>query len=383
MFLQNYYSNDVKLSIVSLIAGLAMSDKESICIGVSNIICNSSIYTEDVFGARYVLEEMEENGIIKLSRLELSPGLLNAYWEGEKGVHPLEVDGWIFEDYYNPLKSLLESQKELHDLDEHIGLDRLVELQGGILYYFEIPNQGTAKKMVDEYLDRFEADELQVSGAIEPWAYKKQEAYLDKLISQKILDAKDVISISGVDYYDNNDGSRKRFALAETVLNYQRKGLITVQNLGVDFSVPDYPEEGIFYAKLLVNKPSEFAVHTQPKEKMIVEAKIDGTQILIGITGEDMVPLWRVRSDSGSYNFMHYVQSHTNQNIGIGDIQLLDRCKTYSDLTEVVRNLHFNRELKKIFFDGTSKKNVRFTPTKSLNEVESLQFMSIINAIRK
>ncbi len=158
----------------------------------------------------------------------------------------------------------------------------------------------------------------------------------------------------------------------ETLLAVATEGIITIESIkptnetSQEFTATVYRTDNAPIAQLLY-----------------AEAKIDGTQILIGIKGKDLFPLKSLRIDSGPYNFMHYIQSHTNQNIGIGDIQLIDGCQSYKDLPEVVRQLGFSKELKDIFFEGTSKKTVRFTPAKELSPQQQKGYVELLKSYRK
>lgn len=111
-------------------------------------------------------------------------------------------------------------------------------------------------------------------------------------------------------------------------------------------------------------------------------AKIDGTKVLVGYADRELVLQKRVRMDGGLYNLMHYLQSHTGRTIALADIQALDGCATYDDLGEQVRYLGFNKELKAIFFDGVSEKQVRFTPQVNLTKEQQDDFNQHLKTLR-
>ncbi|MEX0748779.1 MAG: hypothetical protein WD467_03305 [Candidatus Saccharimonadales bacterium] len=86
---------------------------------------------------------------------------------------------------------------------------------------------------------------------------------------------------------------------------------------------------------------------------------IEGANVILG------KPL---RYDSPPYNFMRYILKNHDRPISIHEIQeKVEGCKTKTDLSELVRNCHFNRELKKIFFERTTQKTIRFTPWKEIS----------------
>ncbi len=111
-------------------------------------------------------------------------------------------------------------------------------------------------------------------------------------------------------------------------------------------------------------------------------AKIDGTKVLVGYAVRELVLQKRVRLDGGLYNFMHYLQSHTGRTIALTDVRALDGCATFSDLSEQVRYLGFNKKLKAIFFDGVSEKQVRFTPQVNLTQEQQHDFDYHLKTLR-
>ncbi len=102
--------------------------------------------------------------------------------------------------------------------------------------------------------------------------------------------------------------------------------------------------------------------------------KFDGTKVLVGYTDGELILQKRVRLDGGLYNFMHYLQSHTERTVALADVKALNGCATYDDLGEQVRYLGFGKKLKAIFFDGISEKRVRFTPQVNLTKEQQDDF---------
>lgn len=160
----------------------------------------------------------------------------------------------------------------------------------------------------------------------------------------------------------------------ETLLAMAAKKLITIESIK-----PTDETCQEFVATLIrtQNVPDD-------KEEVAI-AKIEGTQVYIGIKGKDFVPLGKpLRFDSPAYNFMRYLEVHNNTTINKHDIQEnVDGCKRKQDMTELVRAARFDKELKKIFFEGTTKSSVRFTPTKKLAGNELKAYKWRLNAIRE
>ena len=217
------------------------------------------------------------------------------------------------------------------------------------------------KDMVSSYIEYFLADRLFAPTGNSLTLYVQHEArLLNKLSSTNTLR-----EING-----NQSSNSKKFL--ETLLAVASKGLITIKSIK---ATDETCQAFIATVSRTDNAPLA--------QSLYAEAKIDGTQILVGIKGKELFPLKSLRVDSGPYNFIHYLQSHTKQNIGIGDIQLIDGCQSYKDLPEVVRQLGFSKLLKDIFFEGTSKKTVRFSPVKELSPQQQKGYVELLKSYRK
>lgn len=215
--------------------------------------------------------------------------------------------------------------------------------------------------MVRSYIEYFQSNRMFAPTGNSITLYAQHEARLLNKLG---------ISDIARDITGNQSSNSKKFL--ETLLAMAIKELITIQSIK--------PTDETCQAYIATVRRTGNAPIAQV---MYAEAKIDGAHILIGIKGNELFPVKNLRVDSGPYNLMHYLQTHTNQNVGIGDIQLIDGCQSYKDLPEVVRQLGFSKELKDIFFDGTSKKTVRFTPVKELLPQQQKGYVELIKSYRK
>ncbi len=107
--------------------------------------------------------------------------------------------------------------------------------------------------------------------------------------------------------------------------------------------------------------------------------------LIIGLRPGMSVPLGKpLRYDSPPYNFMQYILKNPNRPISVHEIQeKVEGCKTKTDLSELVRNCHFNKELKRIFFERTTQKTIRFTPWRELNGEQLEWFINWIETTRE
>ncbi len=217
------------------------------------------------------------------------------------------------------------------------------------------------KDIVDSYIEFFTSDRIFAPTGNSVTLYAQHETRL----LNKLGTSSTTRETKG-----NQSSNSKKFL--ETLLAVAYKELITLESIK-----PIDETCQVFTATVRRTENAPLA------QKLYAEAKIDGTQILIGIKSKELFPVKNLRVDSGPYNLMHYLQAHTNQNLGIGDIQLIDGCQSYKDLSEVVRLLGFTKELKQIFFAGTSKKTVRFTPLKELLPKQQKAYVELIKSYRK
>ncbi len=217
------------------------------------------------------------------------------------------------------------------------------------------------KDMVNSYIEYFQSDRIFAPTGNSITLYAQHETRLLNKLGT---------SNTARDIKGNQSSNSKKFV--ETLLAVAIKGLIIIEAIK--------PTDETCQAFGATVRRTDTAPLAQI---MYAEVKIDGTRILIGIKGKELFPIKNLRVDSGPYNLMHYVQTHTNQNIGIGDIQLIDGCQSYKDLSEVIRLQGFNKELKDIFFAGTSKKTVRFTPVKELAPQQQKVYVELIKSYRK
>lgn len=218
------------------------------------------------------------------------------------------------------------------------------------------------KDMVRSYVEYFQANRMFAPTGNSITLYEQHETRL----LNKLGTSNTAREIKG-----NQSSNSKKFL--ETLLALTVKGFITIDLIK---PTDETCKEFVAIVSRTQNVPDN-------KEEVAV-AKIEGTQIYIGIKGKEPVPLGSpLRFDSPAYNFMHYMELHNHASINRNDIQEnVEGCKTKKDMTELVRAARFDKELKKIFFEGTTKSIVRFTPTKTLSGNELKAYKYRLNAIR-
>ena len=367
------------LCMLALMSGVITEDNSVIQKEVAYL---NTGYVRTGGESTYWLMAMEHERWIKVTRLELHPWALHLFWEKNDHLAPEIGDDESFEDYYKSLKALLEKHTTLIDIDEKLGLDTFTQLEGGIIVHF-IPDKRRIKAELDEYIDKFDADLLHDSTAYHPWTYVRQKQYLDEIMASKSQLGGKNISLSAKDYRGKNDESNHCFLMPEAILSTARDKRIIIKMLGIDFDNLDDLKRGIFNAK--VELTSDFSNVNLPfGSGKKAEAKIDGQQVYVGVHGQQLIPLGKpLRSNDAPYNFMHYMQSHTNRTISKLDIQDIPGCEHHEDMTELVRSSRFDAKLKKYFFNGTSRTQARFTPIKEISPEEYEDYLEILDTIRE
>jgi hypothetical protein len=218
------------------------------------------------------------------------------------------------------------------------------------------------KDMVRSYVDYFQTNRMFAPTGNSITLYAQHEARL----LNKLGTSSTAREIKG-----NQSSNSKKFL--ETLLALAAKGFIIIESIK---ATDETCQQFLAMVSRTENVPDD-------KEEVAV-TKIEGTQIYIGIKGKEPVPLGSpLRFDSPAYNFMRYMELHSHTAINRNDIQEnVEGCMTKKDMTELVRAARFDKELKKIFFEGTTKSSVRFTPTKTLSGNELKAYKYRLNAIR-
>jgi len=265
IFTENYYADTATLTIMALLSGMVTDDLESAAKHAALITSQDLTAGEGHLITR--LEELENNKWIKTKHIEINPDLLLDYWQKNPENAAELGDGKLFyEDYVVPEQKEVDKCKTIESLIDILGYDKFDELQGGLYIFFRVTNAEAIKQLVDDYLDKFEAGQLRMYSVNTPWLLRLQYHYLDDLIAAKSPHPGELISISDADFYGKNDEARHRFAIAESILSYARKGRITLDNIGMDFENLDEQNNGQFYSSFVVNTSSpRRSIAAQPK----------------------------------------------------------------------------------------------------------------------
>ena len=283
------------------------------------------------------------------SRLLYVYALLSGYVQADKGkLQDLLTDFINYPDNKDYCAAVLERLINEAKIE---GLDNAVETADTRWF----------KDIVNSYIEYFQENRMFAPTGNSVTLYAQHETrLLNKLGTTS----------AARDIKGNQSSNSKKFL--ETLLVVVSKWLITIESIK--------PTDETCQAFIATVRRTDNAPLAQ---KLYAEAKIDGTQILIGIKGKELFLLKNMRTDSAPYIFMHYLQTHTNKDIGVGDVKLIKGCSSYTDLSEAVRLIGFNKELKQIFFEGTTKRNVRFTPIKELSPQQQKSYVELLKSYRK
>ncbi len=218
------------------------------------------------------------------------------------------------------------------------------------------------KGMVKSYVGYFQADRMFAPTGNSITIYAQHQARLLNRIGSSNV----ARTVTG-----HQSSNSKKFL--ETLLAMASEKLIIIESLK--------PTDDSCQKFIAMVRPTE---HIPDGKSEVAIAKIEDTQVYVGIKGKEPVPLGSpLRFDSPAYNFMRYLEIHSHTSINKNDIQEnVEGCNRKSDMTELVRAARFDKELKKIFFEGTTKSSVRFTPTKTLSGNELKAYKWRLNTIR-
>lgn len=151
-----------------------------------------------------------------------------------------------------------------------------------------------------------------------------------------------------------------------------------------NYIVSTLPQFAIYAKRAKSNLPIKFDDIDRTNAKYSAVITLQGNQLFIelraGIRGPLGPPL---RYGGTPYNFIHYLFAHPFQTINIHDIrEQVEGCATKQDLTELVRHCHFDKFLKSIFFERTTKTQVRFTPWRDLKSHEISDYIDAVDKLR-
>lgn len=283
---------------------------------------------------------------------------------GTKDLESLKQEVKIYED-----KELLKIEPTL---------DKPVVL--GTKFSFTEIDKHTITYDLIKYLIAFKSDKL-TTGRI-----TKPEPFINHLL--KLLDAAKNLKhrysstpiISLTDLWpeaENTDHEMMRFwdlLLAEhfksndlDIINIGFEG--TFEANGITFPLP--------FAEVNVNSFTTFGNYLNlpklskaiPKSKRKAQFQFDGNSLILELEGFRQIPIKTFRADSPQYEFFNYLIVHPNTNIGRGDITTnIPSCREVIDLTELVRQCGFDKDLKRIFFLELSKAKVNLKQNSILSE---------------
>lgn len=220
---------------------------------------------------------------------------------------------------------------------------------------------------VESYLRVFQAGPLFVPTGNQPLLYTQQKAALLSKIGRPPARPGEVEGLQNSTYRP-----------LESLLSMRVEGIIAIRFLRMKL----YGKNGhdyIIRAGIKRLEAGEDVVdEIEAPNNAVAQVKIEGRHIYIGLYGEEPVQLPSLRTDSGKYTFMHYLQDHPQREIHIKAVRNLYNCEEYDNLTELVRRCGFNSQLKDIFFENLTKSTVKFVPTRPLTPREASEFMKLI-----
>lgn len=139
-----------------------------------------------------------------------------------------------------------------------------------------------------------------------------------------------------------------------------------------------------YHAGVLSDTPRDTSLE-EHQRSTFVYATMRRNQIMVATRAGISVPLGKpLQYGRAPYNFMRYMEKNAFKGVNIHDIrEEVEGCKGKTDLTELVRNCHFDKYFKKIFFERTTTTIVRFTPFRELSGEELDEYVNRLKAIRE
>lgn len=99
------------------------------------------------------------------------------------------------------------------------------------------------------------------------------------------------------------------------------------------------------------------------------QVRMLGNDVYLQFSDNTKALVKRLRTDQAPANFMRYIMLHPNTSINKTIIQTdVEMCMQKQDMTELVRQCGFGKDLKPYFFSGTTKDKVYFTPDSEVSD---------------
>lgn len=114
------------------------------------------------------------------------------------------------------------------------------------------------------------------------------------------------------------------------------------------------------------NPIPEISVSDVAAEPENATISMSGSDVVVKLKGQSTV-IKKLRNDHAPSNFMRYMLQNPDTFIDTAQIQdEVSMCSTKKDMTELVRQCGFSKDIKRYFFNGTTKDKVRLVSTATL-----------------
>lgn len=224
------------------------------------------------------------------------------------------------------------------------------------------------KKFLDRYLDAYIHGKLVGSGWEPMFAFDKQKKLFMDLLSQKAEELGSTVTIRTDEYLSldtKNDVRSSRLLFIHTMFALVRQGVICVENLSLQLGIDEEKStedrttlQMIAVAKVtLLNKENEENV-------LSAEVRLVGKEVSIWIAELGEVVIRSISRNGSSANFLNYLLSKPDTLITLYMVQTAVKgCSKKDDLTELVRQCGFDKELKRYFFSRCESNRLVFNPS--------------------
>jgi hypothetical protein len=335
--------------------------------------------TRDKWSIEYsckILAKLERTGIISVSDIKFKE--LDVYnnsleMQVSRKVHFMAPKGYnLRPSVIEEVKDRLSTEKTLVSFDDFILQWRIyasVEpFTGSIAAHIRCNDKEWFRRKVKHYLAMYAADKLYSPDGDDLQPYSEQLlAILEPLGSTKR-------TVSLQDIIPTIISSDPSFRLLESLVSLAQNEKLKILTLSLEAPVS---LSGIPHVKaklrqleldnvtLLPGTPNDTKSNDNTS---LVEVKLEGLYIFLYMQNKAPIQLKKLRVDNGLFNFMTYLFRNSNRKIGRGEINIIDGCKAYTDMTEIVRKCGFDSVLKEIFFQGTTSQTVLFMPKQLVND---------------
>lgn len=233
-------------------------------------------------------------------------------------------------------------------------------------------DNGKFESYLIEYLERFKNDELIPESSLRPDDFLVIEAKLNEYLQRS---TREQPTVNPMNIWQNwTSFEERRYPFLEILLC---KDLIDHEIKILDISM-NGTQGSDEVTQVTLSKTEKFSQKLSgsefiPHKAKVVLENVDAKNraLIIKANGKDYIVKESLRTDLGPHSLMQYLITNPGKNVSLDYARKrIDGCEMSTDLSEVIRQCNFSKELKEIFFDRCGIKDVQLKKDPYITEAQ-------------